>query len=235
MTANKNWSCPNCTQRSSRRWNMKVHIERIHGTGDLVERVKSTHEDTYGPSGSYKTNDNNGTFNRSMRGTNSTSSTTAATNKISEAHKIRLGSATLDQYYRMSLEIEENRIKFKKIKDVFGEIPFSVILRINAELFNFSSEITSEPPLPLFQKNYSVSPVKSNTVNDSDVKGIMESTKTTQEKSKRLTFDEYRKMRPGLTFEEYRKIYQTPVGDREYSRKGWVRRNLFGEYVDFGF
>jgi hypothetical protein len=261
MLANQKWGCPHCTQRSSRRWNIKVHIERIHGTGDPVERVKSAHEDTYGPAGSYKTNDNNGTFNRSMRGTSSTSSTTAATNKISEAHKIRLGSATLDQYYRMSLETEENRIKFKKIREVLGEIPFFLIERINAELFNFSSEPTSEPPIPpcgtFFQNKYTSSPVESSTLKDSDVKGPTVSNKTIQEKPEGLTFDQYRKIVPelsfeqfmkiapgttfdqfrkivpGLGFEKYRKICQTPVGDREYSRKGWIRRNLFGECVYF--
>jgi hypothetical protein len=239
MTANKNWSCPYCTQKSSRRWNMKVHIARIHGTEDPVERVKSTHEDMYGSSGSYETNDNNGSFNRSMRGTSSTSSTTAATNRISEARKIWQGSVILDQYYRMALETEENRIKFKKIKDVFGEIPFSVIQCINAELFNFSSEITSEPPIPpmgtSFQKKYSVTPVKSNAVNDSDVKGMTESNETTQEKPKRPPFDEYKKTKPEATFDEYRKIGRTPVTDWEPVPSGMmlVKRNAFGEVIDF--
>jgi hypothetical protein len=215
---------------------MEVHIGRAHGTGEPVKLDKPLHEEAHSPLGTYKTNVNNDSFNRIVRGTNSPGPTRAAMNTISKSHKILPGRDIIDHYYyRAALEIEENSNKIKKIKDVFGEIPFSVILRINAEFFNFSSEITSEPPAPPFQKNYSVSPVKSNTVNDSGVKGIMESTKTTQEKPKRLTFDEYRKMRPGLTFEEYRKIRQTPVGDREYSRKGWVRRNLFGEYVAFGF
>lgn len=213
---------------------MEVHIGRAHGTGEPVELEKPLHEETHCPIGSYKTNVNNGSFNRIIRGTNSPSPTRAAMNTISKS-QMWLGRDIIDQYYRTALEIEEDRNKIKKIKEFLGQSPFSAIQRINAEPFNSPSETPSEPPAPPFQKNYSVSPVKSNTVNDSDVKGIMESTKTTQEKPKRLTFDEYRKMRPGLTFEEYRKIYQTPVGDREYSRKGWVRRNLFGEYVDFGF
>jgi hypothetical protein len=64
---------------------------------------------------------------------------------------------------------------------------------------------------------------------------IMEFHRTTQEKPEGLTFDEYRKLGPELTFDDYRKIRCTPVTDREFTRngKGWVRRNVFGEIVDF--
>lgn len=31
MTKNKKWQCPRCSRRSSRRWNIVVHIRRKHG------------------------------------------------------------------------------------------------------------------------------------------------------------------------------------------------------------
>ena len=84
--------------------------------------------------------------------------------------------------------------------------------RFSAEPFNFSPGITSNPPIPHaetpYQKKYNISPsVESNTVNDSDVREITESNKTTQEKPEGLTFEEYRKIRPEVTFDEYRKIW----------------------------
>ncbi|MGH9889991.1 MAG: hypothetical protein ACRD4Z_01145, partial [Nitrososphaeraceae archaeon] len=110
----------------------------------------------------------------------------------------------------------------------------------SAEPFNFSPGITSNPTIQHaetpYRKKYNISPaVKSNTANDCDMRKITESHRTTQEKPEGLTFEEYREIRPGLTFEEYREIRQTPVSDREYARsgKGWVRRNRFGEIVDF--
>ena len=128
----------------------------------------------------------------------------------------------------MALELEENRSKIKKIQEVFGEIPFADIQRFSAEPFNFSPGITSNPTIQHaetpYRKKYNISPaVKSNTANDCDMRKITESHRTTQEKPE------------GLTFEEYREIRQTPVSDREYARsgKGWVRRNRFGEIVDF--
>ena len=77
--------------------------------------------------------------------------------------------------------------------------------------------------------------VESNTVNDSDVREITESNKTTQEKPKKMTFDEYRKIRPEVTFDDYREICRTPVADWEPvpSGKMRVKRNAFGEVVDF--
>ena len=100
----------------------------------------------------------------------------------------------------MALELEENRSKIKKIQEVFGEIPFNA-KRFSAEPFNFSLGITPNPPIPHadtpYQKKYNISPsVKSNTVNDSAVREITESNKTTQEKPKKMnrTFDEYRKI-----------------------------------------
>jgi hypothetical protein len=61
--------------------------------------------------------------------------------------------------------------------------------------------------------------VESNTVNDSDVREITESNKTTQEKPKKMTFDEYRKIRPEVTFDDYREICRTPVTDWEPSQR----------------
>jgi hypothetical protein len=219
---------------------MKVHIGRAHGIGEPDERIKSAREDACGSSGSYKSNDNNSSSNRSMRGASSLSSKIAATNKMSEAHKIWPGSAIVDQYYRVALEYEENRKKIKKIREVFGEIPFSDIQRINAEPLNFSSEIASEPPISpagtSFQKKYSISPsVESNPVKDSYVSRITEFNKTTQEKPKKMTFDEYKKIRPEVTFDDYREICRTPVTDWEPvpSGKMRVKRNAFGEVVDF--
>jgi hypothetical protein len=60
----------------------------------------------------------------------------------------------------MALEAEENRNKINKIREVFGDISFSDIPRINAESLNFYSEITSEPPVPsvgIFFKKSTVS------------------------------------------------------------------------------
>jgi hypothetical protein len=208
---------------------MKVHIDRAHGTGE-----------PYGSSGSYQTNANSGNSNRGTRDTNSPSSTFAATDRISKSHWIWPGSATIDQYYRMALETEENRIKFNKIREVFGEIPYLIIQRINAEPLNLSSEITSETPISptgiSLQMKHSVSPsVESNTLRDSDVRGTTESVKTTQEKPKRPTFDEYRKTKPEVTFDEYREMCYNPVTDWEPVPSGnmLVKINAFGEVVDF--
>jgi hypothetical protein len=51
------------------------------------------------------------------------------------------------------------------------------------------------------------------------------------------TFDQFRKIVPGLGFEKYRKIRQTPATDWEFPRSGnlWVKRDLFGEIVDWSF
>lgn len=224
----KRWGCPKCKQISSRRWNMQVHIERAHGIGEPIERVKLAQERMYG------------SFGRSVTSTNSPSSTRAETNRTSKRRKIWLDNDIIDQLYQMALELEENRSKIKKIQEVFGEIPFAAKQRFSAEPFNFSSEIISEPPIPSvgtsFQKKYSISPsVESNTVNDSDVREITESNKTTQEKPKKMTFDEYRKTRPEVTFDDYREICRTPVADWEpvLSGKMRVKRNAFGEVVDF--
>jgi hypothetical protein len=242
---------------------MKVHIGRAHGTGEPVERVKSAHENTYGTSGSYETH--NGVFNRRMREIGSTISTFAPTNKISEAYKNWPKSSILDQYYRMALEFEENRNKFKKIREVFGEIPFFLIQRINAEFLNFSSETTSEPPISpygtSFQKKHTISPVGSGTLKDCHVRETTVSNKINQERPEGMTFDQlrnivpeltfeqfvkivpgttfdqFRKIVPGLGFEKYRKIRQTPATDWEFPRSGnlWVKRDLFGEIVDWSF
>ena len=77
--------------------------------------------------------------------------------------------------------------------------------------------------------------MESNPVKDSYVRGITESSKTTQEKPKKMTFDEYRKIRPEVTFDDYREICRTPVTDWQTvpSGKMRVKRNAFGEVVDF--
>lgn len=230
MISYKRWGCPKCKQISSRRWNMQVHIERAHGIGEPIERVKLAQERMYG------------SFGRSVTSTNSPSSTGAETNITSKRRKIWLDNDIdiIDQQYQMALEVEEFRSKIKKIQEVFGKIPFAAPQRSSAEPFNFSSEIISEPPIPpvgtSFQKKYSISPsVESNTVNDSDVREITGSNKTTQEKPKKMTLDEYRKIRPEVTFDDYRKICRTPVTDWEPVSSGsmLVKRNAFGEVVHF--
>jgi hypothetical protein len=240
MVSYKRWGCPNCKQISSRRWNMQVHIERAHGIGEPMKREKLAQEGMYGIFGPYETKGDNYRFNRSVTGTNSPSRTRATTNRTSKRHKIWLDNDIIDQQYQMALELEENRSKIKKIQEVFGEIPFAARQRFSAELFNFSPRITSNPPIPHaetpYQKKYNISTsVKSNTVNDSAVREITESSKTTQEKPKKMTFDEYRKIRPEVTFDEYRKIARTPVTDWEPvpSGKMRVKRNAFGEEVGF--
>jgi hypothetical protein len=161
----------------------------------------------------------------------------------------------------MAQEIEGNRIKFNKTREVFGVIPYPIIQRFNAEPFKFTSEITSEPQIPpaetICQNEYSISPsVESGTVKDSDVRGPTVSNKTT-EKPEGLTFDQcrkivpeltfdqfikivpgttfdqFRKIVPGLGFEKYRKIGQTPVPgwNSAQNGKGWLKRNLFGEII----
>jgi hypothetical protein len=194
----------------------------------------------YGSFGPYETNGVNYRFNRSVTATNSPSSTRATTNRTSKRYKIWLDNDIIDQQYQMALELEENRSKIKKIQEVFGEIPFAATQRFSAEPFNFSPGITSNPPIPHaetpYQKKYNISPsVKSNTVNDSAVREITESNKTIQEKPKKMTFDEYRKISPEVTFDEYRKIGRTPVTDWEPvpGGKKMVKRNAFGEDIDF--
>ena len=59
---------------------------------------------------------------------------------------------------------------------------------------------------------------------------ITESNKTTQEKPKKMTFDEYRKIRPEVTFDDYTEICRSPVTNWG---KDAVKRNAFGEVVDF--
>lgn len=231
MLSYKRWGCPKCKQISSRRWNMQVHIERAHGIGEPIERVKLAQERMYG------------SFGRSVTSTNSPSSTGAETNITSKRRKIWLDNDIIDiidQQYQMALELEENRNKIKKIQEVFGETPLAARQQFGAEPFNFSPQIIFEPPIPRvgtsFQKKYSISPsVESNTVKDSDVREITKSNKTTQEKPKRKTFDEYRKIRPEVTFDEYREICRTPVTDWEPvpSGKMRIKRNAFGEVVDF--
>jgi hypothetical protein len=240
MVSYKRWGCPNCKQISSRRWNMQVHIERAHGIGEPMKREKLAQEWMYGSFGPYETNGDNYRFNRSVTGTNSPSITRATTNRTSKRHKIWLDNDIIDQQYHMALELEENRSKIKKIQEVFGEIPFAVTQRFSAEPFNFSPGITSNPPIPHaetpYQKKYNISPsVKSNTVNDSAVREITESNKTTQEKPKKITFDEYKKIRPEVTFDDYRKICRTPVTDWQTVPGGKMRvkTNAFGEVVGF--
>jgi hypothetical protein len=243
MAKFKKMACPspNCTHRSSRRWNMGIHIRRWHGgIGEPVELEKAGHEETSSSSGSNKNNVDNDSFGRSVSSRIFPKPPSSETNKISKRHNIWPGSDIIDQYYQTALEFEENRNKIKKITEIFGQFPFSAIQRINSDPFNFSSENNHEPPIPpsgtSFEKMQSISPpVESNRANDCDMGRIMEFHRTTQEKPKGLTFDEYRKLRPELTFDDYRKIRCTPVTDREFTRngKGWVRRNLFGEIVDF--
>jgi hypothetical protein len=236
MLSDKRWGCPYCKQTSSRRWNLKVHIDRAHGTGEPVERGKSASEDTYGSPRSFNPNANNDSFNPRVTETNSPSSTRAST----KSRYIWPFSDKIDQCHQMALEAEENRNKINKIREVFGDISFSDIPRINAESLNFYSEITSEPPVPSvgisFQKKYGIPPsVESDTVKDSNVRGITESNKTTQEKPKKPTFDEYRKIKPEVTFDEYRGLCRDPVTDWEPVPSGnmLVKRNAFGEIVDF--
>jgi hypothetical protein len=240
MVAYKRWVCPNCKQTSSRRWNMQVHIERAHGIGEPTKREKLAQEGIYGIFGPYETKGDNYRFNRSVIGTNSPSLTRATTNRTSKRHKIWLDNDIIDQQYQMALKLEENRSKIKKIQEVFGEIPFAATQRFSAEPFNFSPGITSNPQIPHaetpYQKKYSISPsVKSNPVKDSYVRGITESSKATQEKPKRMTFDEYRKIRPEVTFDDIREISHTPVTNwqPDPSGKMRVKRNAFGEVVDF--
>jgi hypothetical protein len=230
MTGFKKFGCANCKQRSSRRANMKVHIGRAHGIGEPIELEKSAHEETYNSSRSIKSKTINEGFSPSVSSLLSPRSPRAATNKISKGHKILRVSHIIDQYHQMALELEENRSKIKKIKEVFGEIPFSDIKRVNAEPFNFSSENTSESSIPtaetLFQKMHSISPpLESNGAKDRYTRSITGSHTTTQE------------MPEGLTFDEQRKIRQAPATDWETTRsgKGWVKRNVFGEIVDFSF
>jgi hypothetical protein len=139
----------------------------------------------------------------------------------------------------MAPELEGNRRKIKKIQEIFGKFPFAATQRFNAEPFNFPPGITSNPPIPHaetpYQKKYNISPsVKSNTVNDSAVREIT-TNKTIQEKPKKMTIDEYRKIRPEVTFDEFRKIGCTPVTDWEPVPGGkmLVKRNAFGEDIDF--
>ena len=218
-------------------------MRRAHGTGEPAEPVRSAaHGDTFGSSGFYKNNDNNNRSNQTIRDISSPGSTIPATNKISKARWIWPGSAIIDQHYQMALEIEGNRTKFKKIREVFGEIPYFIIQRINADPLNFSSEISSELPISsagtFFQKKYGISSsMESNTVKDSNVRGIAESNKTTQEKQEKPTFEEYRKTRPEATFDDYREVGRTPVTDWEPFPGGnmLVKKNAFGEVIDFLF
>jgi hypothetical protein len=229
MTSIKKYECPHCEQTSSRKWNLKVHIDRAHGTGK-----------SYSSSGFHQANANSGSSIRGPRDTNSPSPTFAATNKISEARWIWQGSAVIDQIYRLALEVDGNRIKFNKAREVFGGVPYPIIQQINAEPLNFFSEITSAPPISPpgrpFQKSDNISPsVGSDMVKDSNVRGITESNKTTHEKPKKPTFDEYRKIKPEVTFDEYRGLCRDPVTDWEPVLSGsmLVKRNAFGEVVDF--
>jgi hypothetical protein len=240
MVSHKRWACPNCKQISSRRWNMQVHIERAHGIGEPMKREKLAQEWMHGSFGPYETNGDNYRFNRSVTGTNSPSPTRVTTNRASKRHEIWLDNDIIDQQYQMALEFEEKRSKIKKTQEVFGEIPFAARQRFSAELFNFSPRITSNPPIPHaetpYQKKDSISPsVESNPVKDSYVRGITESSKATQKKPKKMTFEEYRKKRPEVTFDDYREICRTPVTDWEPvpSGKKRVKRNAFGEVVDF--
>jgi hypothetical protein len=248
MTSNKKYECPHCEQTSSRRWNMKVHIDRAHGTGE-----------TYASSGSYQSNAKGGSFNLGASGIKFPSYPIVTTNKKPEASWNWQGSAILDQIYRIALEIEGNRMKINKTREVFGEIPYPFIQRINAEPFRFTSEITSEPQIPpaeIFQTYISPS-AEPGTVKDSDVRGPSVSNKTTQEKPESLTFDQYRKIVPeltseqfvkitpgttfdqfrkivpGLGFERYREIRQTSANDWKIAQNEKIRlkRNLFGELV----
>ena len=111
----------------------------------------------------------------------------------------------------MALEPEENPARLKKYRKSLVKFLSCLAKRFSAEPFNFSLGITPNPPIPHadtpYQKKDNISPsVKSNTVNDSAVREITESNKTTQEKPKKMTLDEYRKIRPESTFDDYRKI-----------------------------
>jgi hypothetical protein len=249
MTSIKKYECPHCEQTSSRKWNLKVHIDRAHGTGK-----------PYSSSGFPQANANSSGSIRGPRDANSPSSTFVATNKISEARRIWQGSAMIDQIYRLALEVEGNRIKFNKVREVFGGVPYPIIQQINAEPLNFSFGSSFEPPiLPVgasFHKMYSISPPESHTVKNFDARGAMVCNKTT-EKPEDLTFDhwrkivpevtseqfvkiapgttfdQFRKIVPGLGFERYREIRQTSANDWKIAQneKIWLKRNLFGELV----
>jgi hypothetical protein len=41
MTKNKKWQCPRCSRRSSRRWNIVVHIRRKHGGVGLPINIEN--------------------------------------------------------------------------------------------------------------------------------------------------------------------------------------------------
>ena len=243
MTRFEKWGCPHCKQRCPRHWNMVVHIRRRHGgIGEPVELEKSRHGETSSPSGSNKNNANNDSFGRSVPSRIFPKPPSRETNKISKRHNIWPGSDIIDQHYQMALEFEENQKKIMKINEIYSQFPFSTIQGKSAQPFKFSLENTSEPPIPTagtpFQKIDSISlPGESNRANDYDKRRITESHRTTQEKPEKPTFDEYRRSRPGLTFDDYRKIGRTPVTDWELvsSGKGWVKRNVFGETIDFTF
>jgi hypothetical protein len=83
---------------------------------------------------------------------------------------------------------------------------------------------------------YSIPPcADSNTANDCDMKSITEPHRTNPEKPKGMTYEEYKKIRPGVIFDEYRKMGRTPITDWEPVPSGekMVKRNAFGEVVDF--
>ena len=41
MSKLKKWQCPYCPQDSNRHWNIVVHMERMHGSGDPAEKRDS--------------------------------------------------------------------------------------------------------------------------------------------------------------------------------------------------
>ena len=83
----KRWGCPKCKQMSSRRWNMKVHIERAHGIGEPIERVKLAQERMYG------------SFGGSVTSTNSPSSTRAETNRTSSVGNFQVHAPYIAKAY----------------------------------------------------------------------------------------------------------------------------------------
>jgi hypothetical protein len=156
MPAFKRWGCPKCGQRSSRRWNMEVHIARAHGMGEPIEIEKSANEDTYEPSDSYKSNTNNGSFRKSFSSATFPKASTAKTSKISRSQKIFPYSDTVDRYYQMAVEFDENQKKIKKIKNVFTQFPLFTRQHNDANPLNAirkTIEPPSAPTIASHQKN----------------------------------------------------------------------------------
>ncbi len=54
------WFCPNCSQTSTRHWNVKTHIKRKHGSRQPIRRNQRVYPDTPNPliRGRNRTTDN---------------------------------------------------------------------------------------------------------------------------------------------------------------------------------